>query len=50
MLRIFDKDLIIQDQEDSIHAYKILFRGLDVVRVAIVNKHSDIVWVVGITI
>jgi hypothetical protein len=50
MFCIFDEDLIIQAQEDSKHAYEVLFRGLHVFWIAIVNKQSDIVWVVAITI
>ena len=50
MLCIFDKDLIIQAQEEITNAYEVLFRGLHVFGIAVVNKHSDIVWVVAITI
>ena len=48
MLRIFDKILIIQAQEDSTHAYEVLFRWLQVFGVAVVNEHCDIVLVVAI--
>jgi hypothetical protein len=42
--------LTIQAQEDSTHAYEVLFRRLHMLGIAVVNKHSDIIWVVAITI
>jgi len=40
----------IQNKKNGMHAYEVLFGGLRVLWIAIVNEHSDIIWVVAITI
>jgi hypothetical protein len=53
MLCIFARtaiSLITQADEGDINPYEVLFRGLHVFGIAVVDENSDIIWLVVITI